>query len=352
MNDHSSLICHVNLANGFRGGERQTMLLIKSLSERGFKQKLIARNNSELSSRCQSIDDLDVIETNLFSLNIFSKTPDKTLFHFHDSRSFSALYLKSLFQTFNYIYTRRVQRSPKVNFISKRIYYNADKIVALSSSIANSLKNSFERNLEIEIIPSATTGFSIDKNNSSKIRKDIKESFIVGHIGALDDSHKGQNKIIKLAKEAKANNLDIGFILVGSGRDENILKDKCIDLDNIYFMGQVENIGDYLNIFDVFIFPSRHEGLGSSLLDALQFGIPIIASNIGGIPELIEHRVNGYLINGNSKDYFSYLCMLYYDLELRAKISRSNKIKSKYFSIDNMVNSYIKIYHNSFKAMR
>ena len=85
MNDHSSLICHVNLANGFRGGERQTMLLIKSLSERGFKQKLIARNNSELSSRCQSIDDLDVIETNLMAFDALKKVPEETLFHFHDS---------------------------------------------------------------------------------------------------------------------------------------------------------------------------------------------------------------------------------------------------------------------------
>ena len=113
MNDHSSLICHVNLANGFRGGERQTMLLIKSLSERGFKQKLIARNNSELSTRCQSIDDLDVIEANLFSFDAFSKASDKTLLHFHDSRSFPLLYIYSLFRGLNYIYTRRVERNQK-----------------------------------------------------------------------------------------------------------------------------------------------------------------------------------------------------------------------------------------------
>ena len=118
MNDHSSLICHINLANGFRGGERQAMLLIKSLSEKGFKQKLIARNDSELSVRCQSIDDLDVLETNLFSFDAFSSISEKTLLHFHDSRSFPILYMNGFLKSLNYIYTRRVQRAPKVNFMS------------------------------------------------------------------------------------------------------------------------------------------------------------------------------------------------------------------------------------------
>ena len=135
MSDYSSSICHVNLANGFRGGERQTMLLIKSLSERGFKQKLIARNNSQLSTLCQSIDDLEVLETNLFSFDAFSKASDKTLFHFHDSRSFPLFYIYSLFRTLDYIYTRMVERTPKVNFISKKIYTDARKIICLSSLI-------------------------------------------------------------------------------------------------------------------------------------------------------------------------------------------------------------------------
>ena len=139
MNDHSSLICHVNLANGFRGGERQTMLLFKSLSERGFKLKLIARNYSELGSRCQSIDDLDVIETNLYSFDAFSEASDKTLIHFHDSRSFPIFCIYSLFRTLNYIYTRRVERMPKVNFISKKIYTDARKIICLSSLIERSI---------------------------------------------------------------------------------------------------------------------------------------------------------------------------------------------------------------------
>lgn len=345
MNDHSSLICHVNLANGFRGGERQTMLLIKSLSERGFKQKIIARNNSELSTRCQSIDDLDVIEANLFSFDAFSKASDKTLLHFHDSRSFPLLYIYSLFRRLNYIYTRRVERKPKVNFISKKIYTDARKIICLSSSIERSINESFRDGVDLGIIPSASANFSHDSLESSRLREEIKQEFIVGHIGELDDSHKGQSDIIKLARESKNTEHDIGFLMVGSGRDESKFKEESEDLDNVYFAGQVENIGDYLNAFDVFIFPSRHEGLGSTLLDAIDFGLPIIARDVGGIPDIVEHGENGYLVSGEDPDFLTPLIELYSDVNIRDEMSEKNREKSDQFTIERMTESYISLYN-------
>ena len=98
MNDHSSLLCHVNLANGFRGGERQTLLLVKALSEKGFKQKLIARKDSALVKRSQTISGIDVIEKNMYAFDAFLEPSEKTLFHFHDSRSFPIFYLNGFFR--------------------------------------------------------------------------------------------------------------------------------------------------------------------------------------------------------------------------------------------------------------
>ena len=345
MNNHASLLCHVNLANGFRGGERQTLLLVKALEERGFKQKLIVRKNSELSKRSKSIRDIDVIETNIFAFGAFCGSTQKTFFHFHDSRSFPIFYLNSLFKSLSYIYTRRVQRPPKVNFMSKKIYRNARKVVCLSSSIRKTVKESFGESIDSIIISSSSTGFSHNLEMSLKIRQKIKQEFIVGHIGALDDSHKGQLDIIKLARETKKKKLDVGFLLVGSGRDEFFLKKESKDLDNVYFIGQVENIGDYLKAFDIFIFPSRHEGLGSILLDALEFGIPIIATKVGGIPEIINDGENGIIINDNNASFFlDALSCLYFDRNLRNQISINNKRRARRFTIEKMVESYMKLY--------
>ena len=345
MNEDSSLLCHVNLANGFRGGERQTLLLIRALSERGFKQKLIARKDSELTKRCQSMGGLDVIESNIFGLNAFSKISQKSLFHFHDSRSFSFFYLHNLNKDLNYIYTRRVQRSPKMSFISKKIYKRARCIICLSSSIENSLKNSFGKDIASIIIPSASANFDYDSQKSLKIRQEIKQKFLVGHIGVLNDSHKGQLDIIELARKAKSRELDIGFVMVGSGRDESMLKKESNSLDNIYFAGQVENIGDYLDAFDVFIFPSRHEGLGSTLLDAIDFGLPIIARDVGGISDIIDDGVNGYLVGGDKSDFFTPLIELYTSESIRNRISEVNRKQSDAFSIERMTESYISLYN-------
>ena len=345
MNDKASLLCHVNLANGFRGGERQTLLLVHALAEKGFKQKLIVRKGSELSARSESITGIDVIETNSFALNAFLGPSEEMLFHFHDSRSFPMIYLNGFFKSMNYIYTRRVQRIPKVNFISKQIYRDAMKVVCLSSSIENIVKETFGKSIDSMIIPSAFAGFSHDPQKSFQIRQEIKEEFIVGHIGELDDSHKGQLDIIKLAREVKSNELDIGFVLVGSGRDALLLKKESRDLDNVYFMGQVENIGDYLSAFDIFIFPSRHEGLGSTIIDAINFGLPVIARDVGGISDIIENGVNGLMVSEFSSDFFTPLAELYENKLKRKIISEANREKSKAFSLERMTESYINLYN-------
>ena len=147
MNDHASLLCHVNLANGFRGGERQTLLLVEALSEKGFKQKVIARKDSELVKRLQTISGIDVIEKNMFGFDAFSETSEKTLFHFHDSRSFPMFYLNGLLKSMKYIYTRRVQRSPKVNFMSKKIYKDKLRNVLINTKFKIPLKKRLGKTL-------------------------------------------------------------------------------------------------------------------------------------------------------------------------------------------------------------
>ena len=68
MNDSS--ICHVNLAGGFRGGERQTFLLMEELASRGHKQRLIAKANSALAANAKLIEGLEVIESSLNGLTV------------------------------------------------------------------------------------------------------------------------------------------------------------------------------------------------------------------------------------------------------------------------------------------
>ena len=74
-------------------------------------------------------------------------------------------------------------------------------------------------------------------------------------------------------------------------------------MKNITFLGYLENPQKYINSFDIFIFPSNYEGLGSTLLDVMNLKVPIIASRTGGIVDIIEDNSNGFLIEPkNSKN--------------------------------------------------
>ena len=71
-------------------------------------------------------------------------------------------------------------------------------------------------------------------------------------------------------------------------------------LKNIFFTGFVENVGDYLAALDLFILPSNKEGIGGILIDAMEQKVPIIASRVGGIPEIVHDEKNGILIDPRS----------------------------------------------------
>jgi len=199
--------------------------------------------------------------------------------------------------------------------------------------------------LNYSVIPSAKTGFSFNSGEVQAIRSRLKGDFVVGHIGTLDDSHKGQLQIIETARRFSASHPEICFVLVGEGRDFELFKQQTASLDNITLVGQVDNVGDYLKAFDIFMFPSRHEGLGSILLDALDFGLPVIATDVGGISEIIESGVNGFLVKPDAiDDICESILGLYSESALMEQIAQANTEKAKSYTVGSMADKYVQIY--------
>ena len=136
-------------------------------------------------------------------------------------------------------------------------------------------------------------------------------------------------------------------MLVGHGKDDARLRRIASGLGNIEFAGFVDNVADYLATFDLFIYPSLREGLGSSLLDAMHFGLPIVASRVGGIPELVEDQVNGLLIPPESpRDLVGAIERVVADAALRNSMRHENRTKAAQFSAARMASSYESIYRS------
>lgn len=122
---------------------------------------------------------------------------------------------------------------------------------------------------------------------------------------------------ILLAAFARANLSDTRLILLGP--DENIWQEKITALGlngRILLMGQVENVSDYLQLGDAFIFPSRSDSAPNALLEAMRMGLPVIATRVGGVSEIVEG--NGLLIEPeNMEALISALKIMAHDKEKR-----------------------------------
>jgi glycosyltransferase involved in cell wall biosynthesis len=186
---------------------------------------------------------------------------------------------------------------------------------------------------------------AVRRPESSDIRRRCTGKIVIGHLGELDHSHKGQRTIVEAARQMRHTNPGAHFLLLGTGKDEREFRAAAAGLDNIEFAGFVENVADYLAAFDLFVYPSLREGLGSSLLDALSFGLPIVATEVGGIPEIVEHEVNGLLIAPEQPaELVAALQRLLGDAELRASMGRNNRQKATLYDASHMATSYESIY--------
>jgi len=340
------LICHLNFAKGFRGGERQTQLLIEELAKLELKQRLIVRKGSELTQRCEQIQNLETIEIDKPYILHINAIKGASLFHAHETKAAQFAYFAHLLTSVPYIITRRVDNPIKNNFLNKKIYTNAAKVVALSRAIESEIRK-VAPNAQTQIIPSAFTNAALDTDKVDAIKKRFEGKYLVGNVGALDDGHKGQSYLIEVAKAIESSHSEIHFIFVGRGQDEDKLKEQAKGLTNVTFEGFVNNVNDYISSFDLFVFPSNNEGLGSILLDVMQLDTPIIASEVGGIIDIIQNDFNGLLTPvKNSAALQESILHLYNNHDKARTLATNAKKNINNYSPTNMALQYQKIYNS------
>ncbi len=107
---------------------------------------------------------------------------------------------------------------------------------------------------------------------------------------------KGIGELIEAFRKVNVAHENARLWLFGEGPDEKEFKKRAEGEKNIIFWGFPEDSMSFLASVDVFVHPSYHEGFSISLIEAAKLGLPIIACNVGGNPELVEHEVNGLLI--------------------------------------------------------
>lgn len=339
-------ICHVNLAKGFRGGERQTQLLIEALADLGVEQSLVARYDSPLHDKLVATANFTSFPVRkpymAYLSSIARYQPD--LVHAHDAKAAQWSLLNYMLRRTPYLMTRRISKPSKNRLFTRAVYHNAVKVVALSSAVRNSI-HSLMPGLEVEIIPSMYASLSVDWEKVQALSEGYAGYFIIGHIGALVNPHKGQAVLIRAMRLLNAKYTDMKVLLLGNGRDEALLKRLASGLENVEFVGFVEDVGTWINVFDLFVFPSLEEGLGSSLLDVMQHTKPIIASGVGGILDVIQDHENGLLVPPNeSVALADAIEKMYLDKALRDRCAAAGFAGIARYSPERVAQCYYDLY--------
>lgn len=161
---------------------------------------------------------------------------------------------------------------------------------------------------------------------------------------ALDVLIKAAHKIITTGGSK------LYFILLGSGpkrKQLEALADQLGLKSHIFFCGHRENVFDYLSAADLMILPSLKEGCPYALLEAMVAGTPIIASKVGGVPEIVQHKKSAWLVPaGNPNALAIAIQFLLSDQQLcqRLQSSAQRRVK-KYFNLNKMIARHQRLYN-------
>ncbi len=157
---------------------------------------------------------------------------------------------------------------------------------------------------------------------------------------------KNHDVVIESMRDVPKSNLR--HIIIGGGEEYERLNAliKKYDLTHrIFLAGPIKNAATLLMAFDIFILPSRSEAFPYVLLEAAHAGLPVIASHVGGIPEIITNTKNGILIPANDSDRLAdALRHILLDTAMRTRMGEKNLSKSMSFSADTMVDNTQKLY--------
>ena len=196
--------------------------------------------------------------------------------------------------------------SVRDNFIFRHLYgffYKHLNVipVAISKDVKKAIHSVYK--MPLENIPLIYNGINLEKCKIKLSYEQHKDLRYI-HVGRFDDV-KNHDMLIDAFLQVHNTLQDSLLYLIGDGELKEKIQKKVTELnlsDSVLFLGTTDNVFDKLYNADVFVFPSKCEGLGLALMEAMATGLPTVATNVGGIPELIENEKDGLLSEVDPND--------------------------------------------------
>ncbi len=215
-------------------------------------------------------------------------------------------------------------RSAKADFLLRIFSWTADRFIAIAPNVADYLIDTAK--IDSKKVITINNGVEIPREVSPEEIKNLRNQyhitptdFVIGTVGRLFDDHKKITDIIAAIKMVE--NVDnLKLLVVGSGRDEKLIKQKAIDLgvqDKVIFTGYQFDTAPFYKLMNVFCIASQREGFGLVAAEAMLHRLPVIATKVGGLQNVVVHDETGILIKPNHpKDIALAVSKLYNDPQL------------------------------------
>lgn len=330
------------------------------------------KNNTQFVAECKR-DGINIIDipfrrggfiTNIFQipvLNKFLKREKFDIVHVHTETGGFMLRLSCLIQSkcnTKFVYTPHGMSFWKGSSLKSQLVYRPLERWICSAMDMNLGMNMEEvENLEQWNKRTAhyVHGVGLDvarMQNPVRSREQMREEFgltesdkFIASIGELDDN---KNHITVIKALATLGRKDFKYVVCGVGPNKDMLLAEAEHMglkENVILAGYRSDIPDVLNAADIFVFPSFHEGMPVSALEAMACGLPIICSEIRGNVDIIREGDNGYLFQPSDVETLARkLEYLLDDAEKRKIMGLKNKENVKDFSLESVTEELKRIY--------
>ncbi len=353
---------HIDTSRTWRGGQNQVRLTVTGLRAAGYRTALVAQPDGELAKRmAESTDviglplknELDLTAAWRLSRIIQRTRPD--VIHAHDPHGVATAALALSWGGIGIrpplVASRRVDFHMKGSSLSRWKYRQVDLFIAASHAIADILVADGVPRDRIITIHEGIDVEHVDAAPAADIHAEFwlpHQAPIAGNIAALVP-HKGQRHFIDAARLVIQKLPEVHFLIVGDGelRDSLAHHVKELGLEkHIILTGFRPDVLSLLKSFDMFVMSSITEGLGTSLLDAMAARKAIAATDVGGIPEVVEDGRTGLLVPPrNPRALADAMLQILQNEPMRTKFGEAGRrrVEAK-FGADRMVHETIGVY--------
>jgi N-acetyl-alpha-D-glucosaminyl L-malate synthase BshA len=224
----------------------------------------------------------------------------------------------------------------------------SDAITAVSANLKDETYANFNISKTIQVIPNFVDTNKFRPNEKPHFKKMLAPDGepILAHVSNFRKVKSVEDVILIFEQVRKT--LPSKLLMIGDGPERQTAEDLCRHLrisNDVRFLGKQERMDEILSITDLFLLPSQYESFGLSALEAMACGVPVISTNAGGLPEVNEHGVTGYLADvGDIETMSSYSIELLKNPELLGRFKQDAIAHAITFDKANIIPQYEALY--------